>query len=68
MPHPLVLTTALLGGGLTLLRLFRREQERVREALDRVRRQEGLDALPAQRLERDPSTGIYRLPDDRTRA
>lgn len=65
MPHPLLVGTALLGAGLTALRLLRREQERVRRVLDRVEAEEGIGRLPARRLERDPATGVYRLPDDR---
>lgn len=68
MPHPLLIGTALLSAGVAAVRLYRREQARVQDALDRVKRQEGLDALPVQRLERDPATGIYRLPDDRASA
>lgn len=68
MPHPIVVATAALSAGVALLRLYRREQQRVRETLDRVRRQDGLAALPARRLERDPLTGVYRLPDDRSSA
>lgn len=65
MPHPFLVGTALLTAGVAALRLYRREQQRVRDVLDRMKRQDTLDALPAQRLERDPLTGIYRLPDDR---
>ena len=65
MPHPVLIGTAVFGAGLAVLRLYRREQKRVREVLDRLKREEGLSALPVQRLERDPVTGIYRLPDDR---
>ncbi len=66
--HPFFVTTALLGAGVAAVRIYRRERERVRDTLERMKRQDGLDALPAQRLERDPATGIYRLPDDRRSA
>lgn len=52
---------AIIIGGMILLRLARREWARVNRSME-SQRSAGLkaDGLPAQKLARDPVTGIYR--------
>lgn len=63
---PTLLGAAVIAlGGMVLMRVARREWRRINQSMDEQRSAPKTPRQPqAQKLERDPETGVYRPADD----